>query len=85
MTIYTVSAVRDSALQAYGNPMFSPTAAAMVRSFTDEVNRRGQDASPMSQHPDDYELVELGTFNNETGEFHNQPRLLVRAKDVVKE
>lgn len=79
-----VVAVRDSAMDAFARPFFVPTTALAVRSFSDEVNRQAAD-NQMHVHPEDFELVHLATFNEETGEFVNlQHRVLIRGKDAVK-
>lgn len=75
-----VVSVRDSAVNSYMQPFFVPAVGAAVRSFGDEVCRK---ESPMCGHPDDYELFELGSFDDETGKFVNlpEPRSLTRGKD----
>lgn len=79
--VLIVCAVRDSALDAFMRPIFVPTTGMAVRSFSDEVKR---DESPMSSHPEDYALFELGTFDEESGRMVNldSPRQLVRGADV---
>lgn len=76
-----IVAVRDSAMDAYARPFFVPNTATAVRSFKDEVQN---EQSPMSKHPEDYALWELGTFEEDDGKFENlpSPRQLVRAMDV---
>lgn len=82
-----VVAVRDSAVQAFNRPFFVPALGMAIRSFTDEVNRKGDD-NPMSRHPDDFELWYLGMFDEEAGSFGipegDGMRLLCRAKDLVQ-
>lgn len=81
-----VCAVFDSAVQAFGQPFFVPALGAAIRSFTDEVNRKASD-NALANHPDDYTLHALGTFEDETGTFEaddNSRRALCRGKDVVQ-
>lgn len=80
--ILIVCAIRDSAINAYTRPFYVPAIGAAVRAFTDEVNRVDSD---MHKHPEDYELFELGEFDEETGHIENrsEPRSLGRAKDVI--
>jgi len=75
-----VIAVKDSAMEAFMQPWYVPTAAVAVRAFQKEVNNPD---SPMSQTPSDYDLYELGTFDEATGkhENHETPNRLARAKD----
>lgn len=77
-----VCAVFDSAIQAYGLPIFVVAAGAAVRSFTDEVKRNSAD-SVLASHPSDFELHQLCVFDEETGEFTEQERrCLIRGKDI---
>lgn len=78
-----VCAAFDLAVQTYGQPIFVPHRGAARRSFDDEVNRPAQD-NPLYQHPDDYELYQLGFFDNESGVFETANELIVRGKDVAK-
>lgn len=76
-----VCAVHDSAMDAFLRPFYVPTTNMAARSFTDEVNRKAED-NGMYNHPDDYILWKLGTFDEESGVFENDPAVIVRAKDV---
>lgn len=83
MTILTIVAVKDRAVDAYNRPFYVPTIGAAIRSFTDEVNRN---ESEMNAHPEDYDLYELGTFCDQTGTFlpadGGVPRVISRAQDL---
>jgi len=83
MTTYVVCAVRDAALQAYMQPFFTPTSGAGIRAFMDEVKRKD---SPMGSHPADYELFDLGTYNDADGSFtmYPQPRPLMTATRALE-
>lgn len=77
-----ILSVKDTAAQAFGRPMFLPTAAVGVRSFRDEVNRVDAN-NEMNKHPDDFELYELGIYDDSTGIIEVcTPRLVARAKDL---
>jgi len=86
MTKSVVVAVFDSAVQAYGRPIFVPAIGAAMRSFQDEVNRKADD-NPVYAHPSDYELFVVGYFDDSTGIFTTPgdgiPQSLARAKDLV--
>lgn len=87
MAILQVVSVFDSAMQAHGRPLFVPALGIAVRGFTDEVNRDASD-NAMHVHPEDFELVHLADFDEETGTFSQVPRrVLLRGKEVnsVKE
>ncbi len=80
--IQIIVSVKDTAAQAFGRPVFVPTTAVAVRSFRDEVNRPDS-KEDMAQHPDDFELYELGSFDDSTGKIEcTEPRLVARAKDL---
>lgn len=77
--------VFDASADAYARPMFVPSRGLAVRSFTDEVNRAAPD-NIMHQHPEDFSLFCLGTFDDGTGKFVllPVPELMLRAFNVVK-
>lgn len=80
MAILIVCAVRDSAVNAFSRPFFVPAVGAAVRAFGDEVSRVDSD---MHKHPEDFELYELGTFDEESGVLVSCPTLrsVSRGKD----
>jgi len=84
MTILTIVAVKDRAVDAYNRPFYVPTIGAAIRSFTDEVNRN---ESEMNSHPEDYDLYDMGTFCDQTGTFlpadGGVPRVISRAQDLI--
>lgn len=84
MSILTVVAVFDSAVGAYGRPVFVPSRGVAIRSFGDEINRSAPD-NQMHHHPEDFHMVALATFDEETGMFVNEsPQItLARGKDLV--
>lgn len=66
--------VRDSCAEAFIRPFFAQSPGAAIRSFSDEVN--GGD-SPVSSHPQDYTLFEIGVFDCLTGILDaHEPRSL---------
>lgn len=80
-----VCAVRDSAMKAFAPPFCVPATGVAVRGFTNEVNR-AEANNQVYLHPEDFELWELGRFEEETGEFEqSSPVCLVRGKDLKKE
>jgi hypothetical protein len=78
-----IVSVKDSAAQAFGRPIFVPSTAVAVRSFRDEINRKDS-TEDMANHPEDFELYELGSFDDADGSIVGleQPRLVARAKDL---
>ena len=75
--------VKDRAADAFGRPMFVPSIGVAIRSFSDEVNRNDPE-NQLNNHPDDFDLYELGEFDDNTGLFalHEQPKLLSLGKQV---
>lgn len=78
-----ICTVYDRAAQAYGRPMFVPSVGVAIRSFTDEVNRNDSENN-LHNHPDDFDLYDLGVFDDQTGMFslHDQPTQLCLGKQV---
>lgn len=76
--------VHDSALKGYLQPFFLAGKGVAFRSFQDEVNKPD---SRFGAHPDDYTLVYLGSFDDETGAFDipSTPEKIVVARDVKNE
>lgn len=84
MAKVSMCTVFDSAAQAYNRPIFVGHANLARRSFQVEVNRRDKD-NQMFSHPDDFELYELGFFDDSDASFHLHPSpvLVCRAKDMI--
>jgi len=64
MALLSVFAVRDSATDSFGLPIFQSSARSAIRLFSDEVNRPD---SLMGLHPEDFELFLIGTFDQDKG------------------
>ncbi|WNK13715.1 MAG: nonstructural protein [Microvirus sp.] len=79
MTIHKTVAIRDIQLAAFGRPFYTPTLGAAIRSFHDEAKNP---ESMIHNHPEDFELMELGEYNDETGQHKNldTPRQLSSGK-----
>lgn len=80
---YSVLAVRDRAVDAFGQPIFVPAVGAALRSFMDEVNN---EKSSFYNHPEDYDLYLLGDYDDATGNITSldQPRMVAVGKECVK-
>lgn len=77
-----VMAVRDRAADTYGSPFFVVAVGQGVRSFSDEVNRAAPD-NQLYMHPEDFDLYELGSFDDSSGTFETDvPRMRAIGKDV---
>ena len=64
--ILTIVSIKDRAADAFMRPFFVPTANMAIRSFMDEVNRDAAD-NQMFAHSDDFDLYEIGIFDDSTG------------------
>ncbi len=75
--------VKDRAADAFGRPMFVPSIGVAIRSFSDEVNRQDPE-NQLHNHPDDFDLYELGEFDDNSGLFtlHDVPKLVSLGKQV---
>lgn len=75
-------AIKDRATEQYDRPLYFLSAGQANRAFTDEINRAdGNNA--IYQHPDDYDMYDIGEFNTDTGETEGKkPELMTRGKDV---
>lgn len=79
--ILQVYAVKDTATDQFGTPMFLIAAGQAVRSFRDQVNKNDPE-NPLYLHPDDYILYSMGEFDTVSGIFTTTPpALVIRAKD----
>lgn len=78
-----VVCVRDRAVQASKQPVFVAHVGGAQRAFSDAANSK---EGEIGAHPDDFELYELGEYNDETMEFTmlDKPRLVCVAKDLVR-
>lgn len=61
----TICAVKDVSIDTFGQPIFVRRPGQAVRGFTDEVNRQAPD-NQMYTHPADFEMWQIGTFDDET-------------------
>lgn len=79
---YKIVAIRDRAADVYGQPFFVPSVGVAIRSFSDEVNRAG-DNNNLYNHPEDFDLYSLGEYDDEAGSFEcTRPMQLAVGKDV---
>jgi len=80
---YKVFAIRDRALDCFGQPFFAPSVGAALRSFSDEINRQDPN-NALARHPEDYDLFTLGEYDDQTGEFDTcRPSQVAVGKDLV--
>ena len=82
MSVQKMFSVYDLKAQAFLQPFFSVHAGSAIRAFEDAV---GDSASPIGKHPSDYQLFELGYFDDHSGELRgiSPMKLLVAGGDLV--
>lgn len=81
--IYKIFSVRDRSADAYGRPTFALATGSAIRSFGDEINRPGEQ-NTWYQHPEDFDLYELGFFDDASGEFQtHKPKQVAIGKDLA--
>lgn len=79
---YCVVCVRDTIGETFAIPFFVPSLGIAQRSFADEVNR-ADEKNLVYMHPDDFELYELGTYDDAHAsvEWLDHPRRLLLGRD----
>lgn len=77
-----ICAVRDRAVDAYGQPIFVNALGQAVRSFQDEIRRKD---SEMGAHADDYDLYHIGDYDDSTGTVSGvTPVMIAIGKEQVE-
>lgn len=81
--VLVIVAVKDRAADAFMRPFFVPTPAMAVRSFMDEVQREAVD-NQLFHHSDDFDLYEIGIFDDSTGRItsHEDMKVLMLGKQA---
>ena len=69
MAYQIVCAVYDVKAEAYGRPIFVTAPGLAIRAFLDEVKNP---ESQFGKYPGDFRLFQLGTFDDQTGDFVEQ-------------
>lgn len=82
--IHKVFAVRDNTAELYNLPYYAPTTGSGKRLFSDTVNDK---TSMLAKHPDDFELFELGEYDDVHAEFisNGSPVSLGTARSFLTE
>lgn len=67
----------------YNQPFSMPSRGQALRAFGDLAN---ESETAVGKHPEDYRLMELGSFDDQSGAFesHAVPVMLGSASDYVK-
>lgn len=68
--IYKVICTRDIKANVYSQPMFVAHIGQAIRSFGDACQKKDTDPNNiLGNHPEDFELVQIGEFDDELGCF----------------
>lgn len=81
---YVIVGVRDLVADCFMPPNYAQSCAAAIRAFGDQVNRK-EVGNLLAQHPADFELYELGSWDDQASdwEIFPKPRRLALARDLV--
>lgn len=80
--IYRVIAVKDNKANMFPRPPFCmQSRVEAIRGFTDAVNKED---SPIAAFPGEFDLVEVGTFDSDTGILHSELVHLCNGQEVKK-
>lgn len=80
---YKVMSIRDRISETFSQPMFFATVGAAIRAFADEVKRPAENNN-LNKHPDDFDLFQVGEFDDNSGEFEPmRPQQVALGKDFV--
>lgn len=60
--------VYDQKIERYANPFFMQTQGQALRAWLDATS---DTSTQFAKHPADYTLFEIGTYDDETGQFTN--------------
>lgn len=78
-----IVAVRDRVSVAFMQPNFVGSKGSAIRAFADAVNS-GDPKSMIATHPADFDLYELGYYDDETGLFNcGVPVQIAIGKDLI--
>lgn len=64
---FMMVAIKDRSVEAYTSIQAVRAPGQAIRQFMDAINNT--ESGPMAQHPDDFDLYNVGEFNDETGEL----------------
>lgn len=77
-----IFSVRDDKAEAFLKPFFAPTVAFALRMFTELVNEPDHE---FCKHSNDYNLFQIGTFDQATGVIQGQEPYHLGLASVYKD
>lgn len=74
--------IYDVKSESYTAPTINPARGQAIRSFSDAINNPG---SVIHDHPEDFTLFEIGTYDHNTGEIilHKSKEACANGVDLV--
>lgn len=81
-----ICAIRDAKAEVFGRPIFVNAIGEAIRLLSDEVNSKTSPDNVYANHPGDFALYELGTFDDNTGCINSLPivKIIVQADQLVE-
>lgn len=81
-----ICAVKDRAINAFGQPFFEHTRGSAIRAFRDAVNQADAN-NQFNKHPEDFDLYQIGEYDENTGVVNGTqtaegPIMIARAQDL---
>jgi len=82
--IKKIFALRDQKIETFNQPIFLHTQGEAIRTLTDETKNA---QSLFNKHATDFDLYELGTYDDQNASFtlHPQPLLVINIGSLVTE
>jgi hypothetical protein len=84
MSHQIIISIKDRATDTFGRPVVYPARGAAIREFQDAIN---DPQAPFSKHPGDYDLFEIGMWDDRLGvaiNLEGGPNLLASGSNLVK-
>ena len=82
--ILFIMCMRDRSADVFGQPSFHLSVGGAVRGFGDEINRVDAN-NVLNRHPEDFDLYQLGTYDDSDGSFNiDKPRQVAIGKDLIR-
>ena len=79
--IFNLYSVHDKTGEVYGTPFFARNHTDAARDFANSA----KPGTPVGDYPDEFELVWVGAFDDETGHLTDQPlQALGSATDFIR-
>lgn len=70
---YHLVAIRDIKTNSFGTVVQTPHLGSAIRQFGDQCTGKMQNGDPaLRNHPEDFELYQLGFYDDSTGELSNE-------------